>query len=185
MVVCAATNVEASNNAGVVLSRVESHDGVEGTELQATERDDSSDGHAKTSVQGKEALEASSRLIKIEQTFEGLISRANIRRKALSGIVQRIHDRKIPCCCQTIRSMFTEKNMPKFCFGPYFGNVNLPESLKYKLKACVGKYRMQFVKLTRQKSRGALFAVNAREIFPGCRKTAAPSFLGYGLALWV
>ena len=34
MVVCAATNVEASNNAGVVLSRVESHDGVEGTELK-------------------------------------------------------------------------------------------------------------------------------------------------------
>ena len=104
MVVCAATNVEASKNAGVVLSRVESHDGVEGIELEATVRDDSSDGHAKTSVQGKEALEASSRFIKIEQTLEGLISRANIRRKALSGIVQRIHDRKIPCCCQTIRS---------------------------------------------------------------------------------
>ena len=155
MVDCAATNVEASNNAGVVLSRVESHDGVEGTELEATVRDDSSDGHAKTSVQGKEALEASSRFIKIEQTLEGLISRANIRRKALSGIVQRIHDRKIPCCCQTMRSMFTEKNMPKFCFGPYFGNVNLPESLTDKLKACVA-----IREVDSPESRGALFAVN-------------------------
>ena len=64
MAVCAATNVEASNNAGVVLPRVESHDGVEGAELEAAVRDDSSDGHAKTSVEGKEALEASSRFIK-------------------------------------------------------------------------------------------------------------------------
>ena len=66
MVVCETTSVDASNNAGVVLSRVESHDGVEGTKLAAKVRDDYSDGHAKISVQGKEALEASSRFIKIE-----------------------------------------------------------------------------------------------------------------------
>ena len=89
MSVCAAANVEASNNAGVVLPRVEFHDGVEGTELEATVRDDS-------------------------------------------------------------------------CFGPYFGNIILTESLKDKLKACVGKYRMQFVKDSRE-GRGALLAVNARE----------------------
>ena len=79
MAVCAAANVEASNNAGVVLPRVEFHDSVEGTELEATLRYDS-------------------------------------------------------------------------CFGPYFGNIILTESLKDKLKACVGKYRMQFVKVTRQKA---------------------------------
>ena len=153
MTVCAAANVEASNKAGVVLPRVESHDGAEGTELEATVRDDSSDGHAKTSVEGKEALEASSRLIKtIEQTVEGLISRANIQSKALAGVVPRIHDRKTPCCWQTLEAMFTAKNMPKSCFGPYFGNIILTESLKDKLKACVGKYRMQIVKLTRQKA---------------------------------
>ena len=38
------------------------------------------------------------------------------------------------------------------CFGPYFGNVILTESLKDKLKACAGKYRMQFAKVTRQKA---------------------------------
>ena len=161
MVVCAATNVEASNNAGVVFSRVESHDGVEGTELETTVRDDSSDGHAKNQRTGKRSSRGQLPFYKIEQTLEGLISRANIRRKALSGIVQMIHDRKIPCCCQTIRSMFTEKNMPKFCFGPYFGNVNLPESLKDKLKACVA-----IREVDSPESRGALFAVNAREIFP-------------------
>ena len=41
MAACAAANVEASNNAGVVLPRVEFHDSVEGTELEATVRDDS------------------------------------------------------------------------------------------------------------------------------------------------
>ena len=79
MSVCAAANVEASNNAGVVLPRVEFHDGVEGPSWEATVRDD-------------------------------------------------------------------------FCFGPYFGNIILTESSKDKLKACVGKYRMQFVKVTREKA---------------------------------
>ena len=64
MAVCAAANVEASDKAGVVLPRVESHDGAEGTELEVTVRDDSSEGHAKTSVEGKEALGASSRLLR-------------------------------------------------------------------------------------------------------------------------
>ena len=101
MSVCAAANVEASNNAGVVVPRVEFHDGVEGTELEATVRDDS-------------------------------------------------------------------------CFGPYFGNIILTESLKDKLKACVGKYRMQFVKDSRE-DRGALLAVNAREtIFDVARHRSVP-----------
>ena len=43
MAVCAAANVEASDKAVVVLPRVESHDGAEGTELEATVRDDFSD----------------------------------------------------------------------------------------------------------------------------------------------
>ena len=64
-----------SHHAGVVLPRDEAHDGVEGTGLEATVRDDSSEGHAKTSVEGKEVLEASSRLIETnEQTVEGLLS---------------------------------------------------------------------------------------------------------------
>ena len=63
-----------NNHAGVVLPRVEARDGVEGTELEATQRDDSSEGHAETSVEGKEALGASSRLLKtIEQTVQGLL----------------------------------------------------------------------------------------------------------------
>ena len=66
--------MEASNNADVVLPRVEFHDGVEGTELEATVRDDSSEGHAENSVKGKEALGASSRLLKTnEQTVEGFV----------------------------------------------------------------------------------------------------------------
>ena len=48
--------------------------------------------------------------------------------------------------------MLTEKNMFKSWFGPYFGNMNLTEFLKDKLKASFRKYRMQFVKLTRQKA---------------------------------
>ena len=121
----------------------------------------------KAAYREKEALEANSRLIKtIEQTVEGLLPRANIRSKARSGVVQRIHDRKTPCCCQTIEAMFTAKNLPKSSFGLYFGNVILIESLKDKLKASVGKYRKQFVKLTRKKAAASLFAVNARETNP-------------------
>ena len=74
MAVCAAARWRRSNHAGVVLPRVEANDGVEGTKLEATVRDDFSEGHAETSVQGKEALEANSRFIKTnEQTVEGFV----------------------------------------------------------------------------------------------------------------
>ena len=50
MAVCAAANVEASNNAGVVWLRVEFHDGVEGTELEATVRDDPAAGRTSGTI---------------------------------------------------------------------------------------------------------------------------------------
>ena len=44
------------------------------------------EGDPETSVEGKEALMASSRLLQaIEQTVEGLLSRADIRSEARSG----------------------------------------------------------------------------------------------------
>ena len=94
----------ASNHAGVVLPRVEANDGVEGTKLEATVRDDFSEGHAKTSVEGKKLLGPAAVFSRQTNKPSKVSSGANIRRKARSSVVQRIHDRKIPCCCQTIKS---------------------------------------------------------------------------------
>ena len=58
--------------------------------------------------------------------------------------------------------MFTVKNMLKCWFGPYFGNINLTESLKDKLKACVGKNRDAICEIDSPEILGVLLAVNAR-----------------------
>merc|ERR1719351_15589 len=140
-----------AQQASVVLPRVEAHDGVEGTELEATVRDDSSEGHAETSVEGKEALGASSRLFEaIEQTVEGLLSRANIRSKARSGVVQRIHDRQTACCCQTTRR-----------------HVHSEEHAEILLRAVLREHFIDRIReVASPEGRGALLAVNARETIP-------------------
>ena len=70
MAVCAGADVEVEVNMPVSYFH-----GLRGTELEATVRDDSSEGHAENSVKGKEVLGASSRLLKRnEQTVEGFVS---------------------------------------------------------------------------------------------------------------
>ena len=86
MAVCAAAKVEAKPIMLVSFFHgFTALDGVEGTELEATVRDDSSEEDADTSVDGQEALGTSSRLLQaIEQTVEGLLSRADIRSEVRS-----------------------------------------------------------------------------------------------------
>jgi len=58
---------------------------------------------------------------------------------------------KLPAAAKPPEAIFVAKNIPNSVFGLYFfGNNFLIESLKLRLKACVGKYRMQLVKLPRQ-----------------------------------
>ena len=156
-----------SNHAGVVLPRDEAHDGVEGTELEATVRDDSSEGHAKTSVEGKEVLEARNRLIKtIEQTVEGLLSRAKIRCKARSGVVQRIHDRKTPCCCQTIRSHVHSEEHAEILLRAVLREHYLDRILEGQIEGLGRKIRDAIREVDSPEGRGTLLAVNARETDP-------------------
>ena len=111
---CRRKRGEEAHHASVILPRVQSHDGVEGTELEATVRDDSSERNAKTSVERKEALGTRNRLLQaIEQSVKGLLSRADIRSKARSGIIQRIHDRQTACCCQATRCKKTPNLPPR------------------------------------------------------------------------
>lgn len=57
---------------------------------------------------------------------------------------------KLPAAARPPDAKFTMKNLPNSVFGLYFGNIFLIESLNARLNACVGKYRMQFVKFPRQ-----------------------------------
>ena len=101
---CHRKGEEEAHRAGVILPRAQSHDDVESSELEATVRNDSSERNAKTSVERKEALGTRSRLLQAtRQSVKDLLSRADIGNKALTGIIQRIHERQTACCCQAPR----------------------------------------------------------------------------------
>ena len=101
---CHRKGEEEAHRAGVILPRAQSHDDVESSELEATVRNDSSERSAKTSVERKEALGTRSRLLQAtRQSVKDLLSRADIGNKALTGIIQRIHERQTACCCQAPR----------------------------------------------------------------------------------
>ena len=156
-----------SNHAGVVLPRVEAHDGVEGTELEATVRDDSFEGHAKTSVEGKETHGARSRFLKtIEQTVEGLLSRANIRSKARSGVVQRIHERQTPCCCRTTRRHVHSEEHAEILLRAVLREQYLDRILEGQIEGLRRKIPDAIREVDSPEGRGALLAVNARETNP-------------------
>merc|ERR1719434_666581 len=156
-----------AHHTGVVLPRVEAHDGVEGTELEATVRDDSSEGHAETSVEGKEALGASSRLLQaIEQTVKGLLSGANIRSEARSGIVQRIHDRQTACCCQTTRSHVHSEEHAEILLRAVPREHFLDRILDGQIEGLRGEIPDAIREVASPEGRGALLAVNARETIP-------------------
>merc|ERR1719323_1824901 len=159
-----------AHHAGVVLPRVEAHDGVEGTELEATVRDDSSEGHAETSVEGKETLGACSRLLQaIEQTVEGLLSGANIRSKARSGVVQRIHDRQTACCCQTTRRHVHSEEHAEILLRAVLWEHFLDRILEGQIEGLRRKIPDAIREVASPEGRGALLAINSREAIPDAR----------------
>ena len=174
MAVCAAARWRRSNHAGVVLPRVEANDGVEGTKLEATVRDDFSEGHAETSVEGKKLLGPAAVFSRQTNKPSKVSSRANIRRKARSSVVQRIHDRKTPCCRNTTRRHVHSEEHAEILLRAVIGNIILIESLKDKLKACAGKIQPDAIReVDSQEGRGDLLAVDAKEN-TRCRCSAAP-----------
>eukprot|EP00427_Karlodinium_veneficum_P042830 CAMPEP_0169255352 /NCGR_PEP_ID=MMETSP1016-20121227/39677_1 /TAXON_ID=342587 /ORGANISM="Karlodinium micrum, Strain CCMP2283" /LENGTH=79 /DNA_ID=CAMNT_0009336903 /DNA_START=331 /DNA_END=569 /DNA_ORIENTATION=- len=60
-------------------------------------------------------------------------------------------------------AMLTAKNMPKFSFGLYLGNIFLMVSLKDKLKALSGKVADAVGEIPTPKSCHALLCMDARE----------------------
>ena len=80
---CHGKGEEEVHHAGVVLPRVQAHDGVESTKLEAMIRNESSERNAKTSVERREALGTRSRLLQaIKQSVKELLSGASVRNKA-------------------------------------------------------------------------------------------------------
>ena len=110
-------SADGSQDALVLLVGVQTGDGVEGTQLQATVADDAAHRHAEASVQGKEATGALRCLHDaVAQSAEGLLAGPHVRRQARPGIVQRVHNGHAGGGCQTTRHQVGAKELPKLGF---------------------------------------------------------------------
>ena len=156
-----------SNHAGVVLPRVEANDGVEGTKLEATVRDDFSEGHAETSVEGKKLLGPAAVFSRQTNKPSKVSSRANIRSKARSSVVQRIHDRKTPCCRKTTRRHVHSEEHAEILLRAVIRERKLDRILEGQIEGLRRKKQPDAIReVDSPEGRGDLLAVNAKEKFP-------------------
>ena len=124
-------------------------------------------GHAETSVEGKETLGASSRLLKTnEQTVEGFFPSQHPKQGAFERSPEdtRSSDSLLPQDNQTPCSQ------RRTCRNPASGcnrEHNLDRILEGQMKACVGKKQPDAIcEVDSPEGRGDLLAVNAREAIP-------------------
>jgi len=137
----------------LLVERIQALDGVVQAELGATVWDDTSHRDTETIVQREEALRALGSLREtVTEAVKGLLSGANIRSKTGTSVVKRVHEAEGHGASTATGSKVDNEELPEVGLGLYFGKAFLIASLEARLMAWVGKYRIQLVKLPRQKA---------------------------------
>jgi len=115
--------------------RVEATECVVQTELDATVRDDTSDGDAEAVVKGEDALGALGGLHQtITQTIEGLLATADIRCQTSTSVVQRVDDAKGAGASRATGSQVHSEEWPKVSFGAVLGELGLDTVLEREVE---------------------------------------------------
>ena len=90
-------------------------------------------------------------------------------------------------CARSPEAMLVAKKAPNSVLGLYFGKRPLMVSLKAKLKACVGKYRITLTVLPRQKAEKPCSDVTRvkQSTMPVYRLTSPEMILGLASWVWI
>mmetsp|Transcript_65732 Transcript_65732/g.169167 ORF Transcript_65732/g.169167 Transcript_65732/m.169167 type:complete len:338 (-) Transcript_65732:33-1046(-) len=103
-----------TQNAFVLLVRVNARDGVEGAQLQATVAHNAHNGDSEAGVEAEEALRPLHGLHDaVTEAGEALLAGAHIAGKARSRIVQRVHDRHAARSRQATGDEVRAEELPK------------------------------------------------------------------------
>jgi hypothetical protein len=112
---------DESLDSHVLLVGVESHDGVEKTELETTVDDDTGNRGTETIVDGKGSSVSSGLLEAIEDTVEGLFFTTDIRSETSSSEIEGVADAEGESGSETSRGKVDSEEAPEVSLGIVLG----------------------------------------------------------------
>ena len=105
-------------------------------------------------------------------------------KQSVSGVVQRIHDRKTPCC-QTIRSHAHREEHVEILVRAVLREHELDRILEGQIEGKLPKIPYAIREVDSPEGRGALLAVSARGTLPDAGVARHLSASDLGMAFWV
>lgn len=142
-----------TQDALVILVWVQADKGIEGSQLEATVRNDTGQRDTEACVEATESLRACSCLLEaIKQAVESLLARSDIGCKSRSCIIQWVDDAQTSCGSHATRGHVNREEHTKVCLGAVLWEHLLDGVLERQIEGLRGKYLMQLVKLPRQKA---------------------------------
>eukprot|EP00756_Hemistasia_phaeocysticola_P012151 Hpha_TRINITY_DN15176_c0_g12::TRINITY_DN15176_c0_g12_i3::g.127850::m.127850 len=148
----------------VVLVRVQPHDGVEGSELHTTVRDDTRHTHTETVVQTQHTLRALRGLHDaVTQTVEGLLTATDVRRQTRPRVVQGVHDAQTAGTRGTTGRQVHGEELPELRLRVVLREHLLDGVLERQVERLGGEVTDHVGEVTTPERRQTLLLVDARE----------------------
>jgi hypothetical protein len=130
---------DESLDSHVLLVGVESHDGVEKTELETTVDDDTGNGGTETIVDGGGSLSGGGLSEAIEDTVEGLLFTTDIGSETSSGEIEGVADGEGEGSSETSRDEVDSEEAPEGGLGVVLGEHSLDGVLEREVASLLGE----------------------------------------------
>ena len=130
---------DESHESHILLVGVESHDGVEQTELETTVDNDTGNGGTETIVDGSGSLVGSGLTEAIEDTVEGLFFTTDIGSETCSGEIEGVADAEGESSSETSRGEVDSEEAPELGLGVVLGEHSLEGILEGQVEGLLGE----------------------------------------------
>ena len=168
----------------VALVRVDVGKGIVHTEVHATVRDDTGDGHPETVVQTHETGGTSGSLGKtVSKTVEGLLAGSDIRGKTGTGVIQRIDDAQGTCTSKTTGGHVDKEELTELGLFVVLGEDSLDDILKGEVEGLGREVTDHVGEVTSPEGTDTLLGGNATEAISNTSVTLDLTGLDQGVSI--
>lgn len=130
---------DETEDTNVLLVGVESHDGIEETELETTVHDDTSNGGTESIIDGNGSLIGSGLGKAVDDTVEGLLSGADVGGETSTGKVKRVADGEGSSGSETGGGKVNKEEHSEVGLGRVLGEEGLDGILEGEVEGLLGE----------------------------------------------
>jgi hypothetical protein len=154
---------DESNHTRVLLVGVESHDGVEETELESSVDNNTGNGSTESVVDGGRSVSGGGLLEAIEDTVEGLFFTTDIRGESGSGEIEGVADGEGESSSETSRGEVDSEESPEVCLGVVSGEHLLDGVLERKVEGLLREVSHNIGSISSPEGRESLLGSDTSE----------------------